>query len=58
MRKGGYVAQVYEVGSRDMVDYFTCKFGEFKEIGLWLDNNYYNDPRYYVKITFHEEKGN
>lgn len=54
MRKGGYSVEVYEKGNREWVDHFTCPFGEWKEIGFWLDNNGYNDPRYYVKVTFVE----
>jgi hypothetical protein len=38
-----------------VMDKETFPFGQFKEIGYWLDNCGYNDSRYKVTIIFQED---
>jgi hypothetical protein len=43
----------YAVG-KSAIDKEAFPFGEFKEIGYWLDDKGYNDARYRVMIDFTE----
>ncbi len=54
-RSGKYLVQVFDRQTAKVVDRTTVPFGEFKEIGFWLDNFGYNDSRYSVSIHFTEE---
>ncbi len=38
------------------LDTLSVPFGQFKEIGFWLDNCGYNEPDFWVIINFTTER--
>lgn len=50
-----YRVLVHSVDTGVLVDAVTFPFGEWKEIGFWLDDCGYNDKGFKLTITFHSE---
>lgn len=51
-----YSVKVYSYSGYNRVVIAEAQFlfGQWAEIGFWLDKNYYNSGKYYVEIDFIE----
>lgn len=47
-----YIVTIIHIQTSEAIDSRTFEVGTFKEIGYWLDDKYYNDPRYKAEIRF------
>lgn len=52
---GRYIVTIRKNNQREViVDSNTFLYGNWKEIGYWLDYRFYNGPGYFVEIEFQD----
>lgn len=49
-----YTVTIIEIATLRPVHTLSIPYGKWKEIGYWLNENEYIDPRYKVEVRFSE----